>query len=74
MTFDTGFTLASALINSGTFRYNSSVAYNNTLTFTSGSIGGDNTGIYLTHTVVPEPRAALLGGLGLLMLLRRRRA
>jgi fibronectin-binding autotransporter adhesin len=29
--------------------------------------------IYLNYSAVPEPRAALLGGLGLLMLLRRRR-
>jgi autotransporter-associated beta strand protein len=35
--------------------------------------GGDNTQLYLTYTAVPEPRAALLGGLGLLALLRRRR-
>jgi hypothetical protein len=27
----------------------------------------------LSFTAVPEPRAALLGGLGILMLLRRRR-
>lgn len=36
---------------------------------------GDLTGSsYVTMTVVPEPGAALLGGLGLLALLRRRRA
>lgn len=39
----------------------------------TGSIGGDDTQIFLTYTAVPEPRAALLGTLGLLMLLRRRR-
>jgi fibronectin-binding autotransporter adhesin len=33
----------------------------------------DSNGTFVTMTVVPEPRAALLGGLGLLMLLRRRR-
>ncbi len=35
----------------------------------------DQTGAtrFVTMTVIPEPRAALLGGLGLLMLLRRRR-
>jgi len=33
----------------------------------------DNSQIYLTYTAVPEPGAALLGGLGLLALLRRRR-
>jgi MYXO-CTERM domain-containing protein len=29
--------------------------------------------LVITSDAVPEPRAALLGGLGLLMLLRRRR-
>jgi hypothetical protein len=29
--------------------------------------------VYLTWTPVPEPRAALLGGLGILMLLRRKK-
>jgi autotransporter-associated beta strand protein len=38
-----------------------------------GAVPGDNSQIYLTYTAIPEPRAALLGGLGLLMLLRRRR-
>ena len=37
------------------------------------SVGGDNSQIYLTYTVIPEPKAALLGGLGILLLLRRRR-
>ena len=53
--------------------------------FTFASIEGYNSGAYLANfaqdgsdykisfTVVPEPRAALLGGLGLLALLRRRR-
>ncbi len=35
--------------------------------------GNNSQTIGLTYTVVPEPRAALLGGLGLLCLLRRRR-
>jgi autotransporter-associated beta strand protein len=39
----------------------------------SGTIGGDNTQVWLTYTAIPEPKAALLGGLGLLLLLRRRR-
>jgi MYXO-CTERM domain-containing protein len=30
-------------------------------------------GVYLNYAAVPEPSAALLGGLGLLALLRRRR-
>jgi hypothetical protein len=52
---------------------------NNTLNGTFGValgdmvLGGDNSQIYLTYTSIPEPRAALLGGLGLLMLLWRRR-
>jgi autotransporter-associated beta strand protein len=39
-----------------------------------GAMPGDNSQIYLTYTAVPEPGAALLGGLGLLALLRRRRS
>jgi autotransporter-associated beta strand protein len=38
--------------------------------FSWGISGND---VRLVYTAVPEPRAALLGGLGLLMLLRRRR-
>lgn len=40
--------------------------------FSVGLADGD-TDLVLNFTPVPEPRAALLGGLGLLMLLRRRR-
>ena len=39
-----------------------------------GAVPGDSSQIYLTYIPVPEPRAALLGGLGLLALLRRRRS
>lgn len=39
-----------------------------------GLLPGDNSQIYLTYTPIPEPSAALLGGLGLLALLRRRRS
>jgi autotransporter-associated beta strand protein len=35
--------------------------------------GGNDTQLFLTYTPVPEPSTALLGGLGLLALLRRRR-
>jgi hypothetical protein len=35
--------------------------------------GGDASQIYLTYTAIPEPRSALLGGMGLILLLRRRR-
>lgn len=45
------------------------INYNDTV---AGVNGGLNSS-YVTLTVVPEPRAALLGGLGLLVLLRRRR-
>ena len=41
------------------------------------SVGAVNGGLYanaVTLTVIPEPAAALLGGLGLLVLLRRRRS
>ena len=36
-------------------------------------LGTDNRTIALTYTVVPEPHAALLSGIGMLILLRRRR-
>jgi autotransporter-associated beta strand protein len=39
-----------------------------------GAVPGDNKQLYLTYTPIPEPRAALLGALGLLALLRRRRS
>jgi fibronectin-binding autotransporter adhesin len=48
--------------------------------FTYSNLGGGNTGSFgfngtsLQFTVVPEPHAALLGGIGLLILLRRRRS
>jgi hypothetical protein len=38
--------------------------------FTTDQAGATS---FVTMTVVPEPRAALLGGIGLLMLFRRRR-
>ena len=73
--------------NGGLFNYGGTLADDSTFTFsgiswmfnyndtTAGSnFAGDLTGTtYVTMTAVPEPRAALLGGLGLLMLLRRRR-
>jgi fibronectin-binding autotransporter adhesin len=49
-------------------------AYTGTFGIARGeTVGGDNSQIYLTYTPVPEPRAALLGGIGLLLLFRRRR-
>jgi autotransporter-associated beta strand protein len=38
-----------------------------------GAVPGDSSQIYLTYTAIPEPGAALIGSLGLLALLRRRR-
>lgn len=52
----------------------------NGLTFSSArpdasfSLYESTDGIYLNYSAIPEPTAALLGGLGLLTLLRRRRA
>jgi fibronectin-binding autotransporter adhesin len=37
-------------------------------------LGNDGKDLVLTYTAIPEPRAALLGGIGLLLLLRRRRS
>ncbi len=45
--------------------------YNDTTAGLNGGVSASNT--YVTITAVPEPGAALLGGLGLLALLRRRR-
>ncbi len=39
----------------------------------TGTIGGDSSQLYLTYTAIPEPATALLGCLGLLLILRRRR-
>ena len=40
---------------------------------TAGSLNGGTGDAFVTLTVIPEPAAALLGGLGFLVLLRRRR-
>ena len=50
--------------------------FTGTFNVSLGGVGvapGDDSQIYLTYTAIPEPSAALLGGLGLLALLRRRR-
>ena len=36
-------------------------------------LNGSNDALVLSYTVIPEPKAALLGGLGIILLLRRRR-
>jgi autotransporter-associated beta strand protein len=47
------------------------INYNDTTAGLNGGVSGSNT--YVTITAIPEPEAALLGSLGLLALLRRRR-
>jgi hypothetical protein len=61
-----------------TFRYDIefTAAADDDLTLTFGAISGSGGGAFLagyTVAIVPEPSTALLGGLGLLALLRRRR-
>jgi fibronectin-binding autotransporter adhesin len=67
-----GFSSDKFTVNTGSFTNsftgNFGVALGN-----SGTIGGDNTQIWLTYTAIPEPKTALLGVLGVLLLLRRRR-
>ena len=67
-----GFDAAAFNINTG--------AFGNTFTGTFGvslggvgAVPGDNSQIYLTYMPIPEPGTTLLGGLGLLAMLRRRR-
>jgi autotransporter-associated beta strand protein len=63
----TGFNAAYWNLNTGGFT--SSPAWTGSFTVTA-----DSNNIYLNYATVPEPGAALLGGLGTLFLLRRRRA
>jgi len=69
----TGFSTDKFTINTGAF--NGTSGFSNALGGGVFSVGlADNdTDLVLNFTPVPEPRAALLGGLGLLALLRRRR-
>ncbi len=67
--------LGGALTDDSTFTFNGvqwQFNYNDTAAG-SNYIGDLTTPNYVTMTVVPEPRAALLGGIGMLLLLRRRR-
>ncbi|MES2657895.1 MAG: autotransporter-associated beta strand repeat-containing protein [Verrucomicrobiota bacterium] len=61
-----GFNVANWTINSAGFTTNPSYGGN----FALDQVGNN---LVLSYTVVPEPTAALLGGVGLLLLLRRRR-
>lgn len=69
----TGLTIdGSGLITSGLGYTNLADGYSALLIMGGSSFGGDTGDIYLQ--VVPEPGAVFLGGLGTLLLLRRRRA
>ena len=61
----TGFAKTDWVINAGGFTNLETGAFSLDVT------GGNN--LVLSYTIIPEPRAALLGGLGILALLRRRR-
>lgn len=53
---------------------NGTAGFSNALNGGSFSVAQSGNNLLLNFTPVPEPRAALLGGLGLLVLLRRRRS
>lgn len=69
----TGLTVAgSGQITSGLTYSNISNGYNAIFYMGGGSYGGDTGDIYV-QVIVPEPKAALLGGLGILILILRHR-
>lgn len=69
----TGLTVnGSGQITSGLSYSNLTVGYSAILYMGGMSYGGDAGDIYVQ--VIPEPKAALLGGLGVILLLRRRRS
>ncbi|MEX1116176.1 MAG: autotransporter-associated beta strand repeat-containing protein [Akkermansiaceae bacterium] len=68
----TGFDAADFLINVGA--NNGTGGFSNVLDAGGAfSLGSTGSNLVLTYAVIPEPSAALLGGFGLLALLRRRR-
>lgn len=70
-----GVTWGNGLLATGTFVADATTQSFTNEAFTSGgaSRGGQLNALTLYQTAVPEPSAALLGGLGMLALLRRRR-
>lgn len=70
-----GVTWGNGLLATGTFVATAVTQSFTNEAFTSGgaSRGGQLNALTLYQTAVPEPSAALLGGLGMLVLLRRRR-
>jgi autotransporter-associated beta strand protein len=67
----TGFDAGDFLVNVGA--NNGTAGFSNALAGGSFTLDADANNLVLNFTPVPEARAALLGGLGLLALLRRRR-
>lgn len=67
-----GFNESLFQINSGSF--NGTSGFSNPFTGSFGvALADGGTDLVLTYTAIPEPGAALLGGIGILTLLRRRR-
>lgn len=67
----TGFDVADFAVNVGAI--NGTAGFSNALGGGAFSLSATSNDLVLNFTAVPEPRAALLGSLGLLALLRRRR-